>query len=631
MLIFLSCGLYLAAQNDTVWMSEFEISSSRTPQLYSESSRVVEIITREQIQSIPVTSVPDLLDYVLNVDVRQRGRNGVQSDISIRGGSFDQTLILLNGMKMNDPQTGHHNMNIPVDMLNIERIEILEGPGARVYGTNAFSGAVNIITKNEKNNNVNIGVSGGQFGYYNLSVGASVNHKNIYNQISINKKASDGHTENTDFDILNLYFLNNIKTKNGEFEFSLGHNNKKFGANSFYTPKFPDQYEKIKTTIATAKYSFGEKVKITPAVFWRRGKDQFELFRNQAPEWYKSHNYHLTDVYGINFNTQFYTGIGKFAIGTEARTEQIISNKLGEEMSEPVAIRNEDGLFYTHSAHRENVELFAEYSISINKFSISSGLLANWNSRYNLGFFPGVDLSYDFSKKWKLFASVNKSLRLPTFTDLYYIGPNNIGNSDLKPEQALTYETGVKYFNKALKAHVSVFRCEGSNIIDWVRTTDTLLWESKNITELTTYGFETSFCYSPGNLNQPNKYIKNIGINYSYVSSDKSAEGYISKYALDYLSHKLIVTVDHKIYKNLFMFWGFSFNQRNGTYMDFSSGEETPYKPIYMVDTRLYWNAGLWYVYAEATNLLNQTYYEFGNVPMPGRWIIGGVNYKLKF
>lgn len=628
-LLLLTITLSLTAQNDTLWIDEFEVSANRAPKLYSETSRVIEVITKKEIQNIPVTSVQELLNYVLNVDIRQRGRHGVQSDIAIRGGSFDQTLILLNGSKINDPQTGHHNLNIPVDLQNIERIEILQGPGARVYGTNAFSGSVNIITTSEDRNQVNMDLSGGNYKYYQIAVGVSFIYKNIFNQLSVSKKASDGHIDNTDFDIFNIFYQNNIDTKHGKFELIFGQNNKKFGANSFYTPKFPNQFEKIKTTFTNAKYSFGKKIKITPSVFWRRGKDKFMLFRTNPPEWYKSHNYHLTDVYGININSHFTTSFGKIALGAELRTENILSNKLGEETGKTIPVHGEDEAFYTHSAKRNNAEIFAEYSLFFNKFSFSAGLLVNWNSDYDWMVFPGLDISYNITRQLRLFGSINKTLRLPTFTDLYYVGPTNIGNPSLKPEQAMNYETGIKYFRKTIKAHISVFRRNGSNIIDWVKISDTLKWESKNITELITYGFECSFSYIPENKKDKKSIINNIGLNYAYLTTHKFACGYISKYALDYLRHKIVLKIDHQIIKRLGMSWALSYNHRNGTYFDFAKNSELSYDPVFLIDSRLYRTSKSWYVYIEATNLLNQTYFEHENVLMPGRWIIGGIVLKL--
>ena len=143
----------VAGQQDTTEvkmqydLDEIEVTAQRSPALFSQVAQIISVIEKEEIEATSSQSIQDLLEYVAGVDVRQRGAEGVQADISIRGGTFDQTLILLNGINITDPQTGHHNLNLPVSIAQVERIEILEGPAARIYGPNAFSGTINIVTK----------------------------------------------------------------------------------------------------------------------------------------------------------------------------------------------------------------------------------------------------------------------------------------------------------------------------------------------------------------------------------------------------------------------------------------------------------------------------------------------------
>jgi vitamin B12 transporter len=167
----LTCSLLAAAPlalnaqtKKQVQLHEVEVTEEKK-ELYSDLSRVVTVIKKDEIAGLPVQSLQDLLEYVMSVDLRQRGPNGVQADISIRGGTFDQIMILLNGINYTDPHTGHHNLNIPVDLESIDRIEILEGPGSRVLGPNAFSGAINIITGTGEKTGANLLFSGGQYGY----------------------------------------------------------------------------------------------------------------------------------------------------------------------------------------------------------------------------------------------------------------------------------------------------------------------------------------------------------------------------------------------------------------------------------------------------------------------------------
>jgi len=170
----------LFAQTDSLKVSmeynldEVEVSAQRTPVTFSQVARIVSVMERNEIEAAPVQSLQELLEYALSVDVRQRGVHGVQADISVRGGSFDQTLILLNGINISDPQTGHHSLNLPVSFKNIQRIEILEGPAARVFGPNAFSGAINIITSSEESSGVKLDVSGGQHQLADVNVSGNL-------------------------------------------------------------------------------------------------------------------------------------------------------------------------------------------------------------------------------------------------------------------------------------------------------------------------------------------------------------------------------------------------------------------------------------------------------------------------
>ncbi|NPA43992.1 MAG: TonB-dependent receptor plug domain-containing protein, partial [Chlorobi bacterium] len=177
----------------------------------------------------------DLIEYASNVDVRQRGAEGIQADISIRGGNFEQTLILLNGFKMNDAQTGHHNMDLPVDIESIEKVEIIEGPGNRFFGINAYSGAINFITNTQTANNLKLSIFAGQHNYFGGNASISLNRKNWKNYLAISKKSSDGYLSddtinNTDFNTLNVFYETNFINKFADFKIQAGYSDKSFGA-----------------------------------------------------------------------------------------------------------------------------------------------------------------------------------------------------------------------------------------------------------------------------------------------------------------------------------------------------------------------------------------------------------------
>jgi vitamin B12 transporter len=645
----------IVAQTDTLWMEEIEVSAYRAPTLYSESSRVISIITKDEISNAPVQSIQEILEYALNVDIRQRGVGGVQSDVSIRGGSFDQALILLNGVQFNDPQTGHHNLDLPVDIENIERIEILEGPGSRIFGPNAFSGAINIITGTSDTNNAKISLLAGENSLYGVSFSISNKIGRIKNYLSVSKKSTDGYINNTDFGIFNVYYRSAYKIKNGKFIFQAGWIDKEFGANDFYTPKYPDQFENTKTTFFDLKFEGGKKVKISPNIYWKRHKDKFELFR-EGKNWYKKegdvfvmngdtagfptpvglypykgHNYHMTDVYGGGISVSFNSSFGRTAFGSTFRSENILSNVLGETMEHTKPVKGEaDGVF-TKSKSRENLSFFAEHNIYFGRITISAGMLLNWNSDYDWKIYPGIDMSYKLNDIFKIFGSVNNSLRMPTFTDLYYQGPTNIGNPNLKPEEATSFEVGLKISNDFMTGNLSLFRRNGKNIIDWVKLNDTLKWESRNITNLHTNGLEIAMQFSLKNMFNKKTPIEYLRVSYAYLDMEKNSKDYISKYALDYLKNKFVVGIQHKIYKNIGASWQYIYQDRAEKYFDFEKAEETEYDPFSLLDVRVFWKRKNLNVYFEATNLFDKKYFDFGNIEMPGRWIRAGVVLRFEY
>ncbi|MDP3432191.1 MAG: TonB-dependent receptor, partial [Bacteroidota bacterium] len=471
----------LFAQTDSLKVSmeynldEVEVSAQRAPVTFSQVARIVSVMEKNEIEAAPVQSLQELLEYALSVDVRQRGVHGVQADISVRGGSFDQTLILLNGINISDPQTGHHSLNLPVSFKNIQRIEILEGPAARVFGPNAFSGAINIITSSEGPSGVKLDISGGQHKLADVNVSGNIQSGNWSQFIAINRMSSDGYIDNTDFEIWNAFYQTKLNTKPGTLDFQIGRTNKAFGANSFYTATYPNQFEETKTTFASLKFETGTKIHLTPSVYWRRHQDRFELFRSEPASWYAGHNYHLTDVFGSNLNAWFASAFGKTAFGAEIRTENVWSNVLGKAIATPIEVPGESGKFFTKAYSRTTISYFAEHSVYLKKLSISAGAMANWISDLGFGWniYPGLDASYAISNHFKLYGSANSSLRMPTFTDLFYNGPTNIGNPDLKPEKSVTYEGGLKLTFKGFSGHAGAYHRRGKNLIDWVRETDT--------------------------------------------------------------------------------------------------------------------------------------------------------------
>jgi len=619
-----------------VEVEEVIVSAQRVPVAFSQTARIVQIIGKEELSKAPVHDLQDLLNFAANVDVRQRGSNGVQADISIRGSSFFQVLILLNGIPLNDPQTGHHNLNLPVSYDAIDRIEILEGPSARLFGPNAFSGAINIITTQTSTPSLTGRISAGQYGFFESSLSSDFKTGGLLHSLSADYKQADGSLPNRDFKIGNAFYSGSYTFPTGKVQMQGGYSDRGFGANEFYTPAYPNQYERIKTSFASIKAESNGTMHFSPSFYWRRNQDRFELFRDfeGAPAWYKMHNYHLTDTYGSNLSGWINSSFGKVAYGSDFRSENIWSTVLGKEMSTPVDVPGESGIKFNHTDSRTNISLFGEYSHHFGPINLSAGMLANWNS--SLGrkwqIYPGLDLAWQVLTPLKLYASLNKSLRLPTFTDLYYKSATNIGNPGLLPEKAFSVESGLKYNNYWLSTHVALFKRWGNDMIDWVRQPDQTIWYAKNITNLNTSGIEFSAELNPSELIEREIFITSLHLSYGYLTQEKESGDYISKYLLDYLKHKMDIRLTHKICKKLSASWLTSYQDRNGTYTQWEGtkyGREVSYKPLWLIDGRINWIINQFNLYIEANNLLNTTYVDYGNVEQPGIWAKVGVVVKL--
>ena len=627
------------AQTDTLPgkthdLNEIVISARRTPATYSQLARNISIMDSVALEESPGQSVQDLLEYTSGLDLRQRGTNGVQADLSIRGGSFDQNLILLNGINITDPQTGHHNLNIPVDKQAVDKIEILRGPASRVFGPNAFSGAVNFITGSKNHSSLNAHITGGQHNFLNTGISGNLVTGNVKNFISANYKKSDGYTENTDFDIKKIYYQGQLSTDNGDLEWQLGHNSKNFGANSFYTTA-ADQYEETQTSFANISYESAKPLHLNPVIYWRRNLDHYILHRDN-PSFYQ--NFHQTNVYGANISTYFNTALGETALGIEARRESILSNSLGEKMDNPKAIPGEDTLKYTNKDLRTNISGYIEQNVTAGNFSLSAGLMINRNTMLedNFTLFPGLDISYQFNRHFRLYGSANRSLRLPTFTDMYYSGPNNIGNPELKPERSFSTEGGVKYLNHYLNADFSVFNRQGNDIIDWLWLKDKEKWHTENITELNTTGFETSVSVKPKNIFGGDFPVNILSVSYNYLNINKQNDTeIISHYAMDHLKHKVMFHLNHQVTEKISLDWHANYQDREGSYLNYNPETETEtnksYKPYWRIDARASYTHKWFTAYIEATNLTDSEYHDNGSVPQPGRWIKAGLKADIDF
>ncbi len=326
---FLGSLLWIHAQEKTTDIESIEFQGKFISTPYKSANQNISVVTREDIINSPAKSIDEILQQVPAMDIRRRGANGVQSDISFRGSSFEQVLLLLNGIRMNDSQTGHNNMNIPVDLDDVERIEIIKGPAARRFGQNAYAGVINIITKAGPGKKVKISADGGDYSTYGLGFNAQIGNDRFTNSLQANSASSEGYMFNTDYEIRNVFYQGKLNIKNGDVRVQAGFSEKKFGANGFYASKdATKQYEETQASIVSVAHqqTFGN-LKLNSNIYWRRGQDMY-LYDRWNPGLYR--NMHIGNNVGGEVNSSYQWGLGTTGIGVELRKELLASSNLGD-------------------------------------------------------------------------------------------------------------------------------------------------------------------------------------------------------------------------------------------------------------------------------------------------------------
>ena len=619
---------------------EIEVTASRIKTPLPKASRIIGIMTQEQISSYAVQSVNDILKYAVGVDVRQRGPIGAQTDVGVRGGNFEQVAILLDGINICDPQTGHNSFDFPINMSDIDHIEVLEGPAGRAYGSSSLMGAINIVTKTAAQESAQARVEAGSWGYAAMGTRIDAVAGKWNNSITGSRGRSDGYSRskagrlNADMKYEKAFYKGGYTDDNIKVNWHFGFSNKDWGSNTFYSAKFDDQFEHTeKTFTAVQAETRVGRVHIHPSAWWNRNKDRFELIRGS--EEVVKFNYHRSDVAGVGFNSWFDWTFGRTAVGAELKNENLVSGNLGEPLSEPKHIKGTDR-DYTLGLNRTNISFILEHNINLKWFALSAGAVAvrnSWNGM-DMRFYPGADMSFKIGDRLKLFATYNTSLRLPSVTELYYSVGGYQADKHLKPEELKAVDLGLKYADyRGVQASASVYYNRCSNMIDWImdltQPEDLRHWQSVNFTEVNSLGAELTANVSLENLLPGQRLLKSVDFAYNYINQEKvDVPNIQSRTTLEYLRHKAVAGIRFNLPLNLELGITGRYQDRAGTFTD-TDGQVRDYEPYSVIDARLDWNKGRYKVYLEGNNLTGKKYYDYGCVPQPGLWIIGGLSIDL--
>lgn len=621
------------------------VAGTLAPLTALQAARIVSVLSRTDIEQAGAQSVNDLLKLATGVDVRQRGGFGIQTDISIDGGNFDQITILLNGVNISNPHTGHLSADFPVTISDIERIEILEGSASRVYGGQSFGGAINIVTRQSGKSSVEVAAEGGSFGTVNAEARGELTKGKWNNSISGGGGRSDGGSVNSSWKKGQVFYRGNWNGDAMSLSWQAGFSKKAYGANTFYSAAYPDQYERNERYLISVSGETKGKFHFTPQVYWNRTYDNFELVHNSR----FGENFHQTDVYGTKIGAYTSWWAGRTAVAADIRQEGILSTSLGQDLQEKqyVNVRGEKGIQYTKQDDRTSVSFNLEHNILLERWTISAGVMANMTTSvdHKYRFYPGTDIAYRPTRHWKLFLSYNKGFRLPSFTELYYKSATHVGNKGLKPETNRSLQIGSQFTSNGIIAQARLFYHRGKDMIDWVMYSEDDTYHSAAF-NLDNLGAQAQIKLDFEKMASRNTLVKSLSVGYTYITQTRhdDVDIFKSNYAMEYLRHKLAANLRHRIAGKLYATWNLRWQNRMGGYIPYGEtyvdpttgflkakaiGTFTKYSAYTTLDLNVQWTDTHYELYVKGTNITNRKYYDLACVQQPGIWIMAGARWKM--
>jgi len=558
-----------------------EVVASRIAEQAAETGRREIVLTRSEIAALPVQTVQDVLAVLPGVGLTRRGTRGVQGDLNLRGSTFEQALVLVNGVRVNNPQTGHHSLDLFLPAAAIERVEVLYGAGSAVHGPDAFGGAVNIVTGAPATSVwLRLGENDLKGGGFSLQLGNGF-------WVAAEREVHTGFRDNTEAEVNQLAAGWSWKKDRAVVDLTLAVGQRSFGAHAFYSARFPDQRESTAGELLTARAllplnavsTLGLRARVTTH------RDDFILDR-ERPEWYR--NRHRTDGGLLGVELRSVIGGWDWGFGVEGARDEISSSNLGEH-------------------RRERTAVFAELGRFTGPLTLAFQVRADRQEPWGTAETAAIGGSWAVADGWVLRGHWGRSIRVPSFTDLYYISPSRVGNPDLEPERGRSAELGLDRG----KFSLTIFERVADPIIDWLLDDDGV-WRASNAGRVQTRGGEAAILVPEfGPLSW-----QRVGVVVLDSTIDVDPES--SAYALAHPRLEAVWSGAAALGKAWRGGWTVRFRGP-------SSGGSWA-----LVDLRL--ERELWKsltAIAEASNLLDREITELHGVPLPGRWITVTFSWQL--
>ena len=645
---------------DTTAIQAAPVTGSLAKTLPQKAPRALVVIGQEELAQTAASSIADVLESIPGVDVRARGPFGIQTDLSVRGGTFNQTALWVDGIRWSAPHTDHHLLNLPLDPEDITRVEVIRGGATSALGTGAMTGAVALTAGPSFQDGTTVIAETGTNNWARAKVttdfGTERGASNVRrHRISASHASTDGTLgagTNTDADMTRMRYSGLLSGKWGSLRTSLGYADKAFGALNFYTSSFPNQFEKTRTIQGQTMFARSKRnVKIEAGLHHRTHVDEFQLYRegegfyqytdddylvfgsDTAASWYVAPNNHISHTTGGRAMLRVASYLGETFASIDTRREFIKSNLLGVD-----SLGDDEGV-YRRADVRLNTDISLGHRAEFGPMALSATAAWNVNSMFGMRFVPGAELTVDMANDGSsiLFVSANRSVRHPSYTNLYYTLGGAVGSRDLQPEMADQIETGVRLSllddaAVGIQFEQAFFQRHGSDMIDWARPNGSDTTFAINLRSVTFTGLESVVTFTPRRQQDGDWKLRYGRLGFCTMEASETSAGFESNYLLDFLQTKLDASAGVTVPGDVRVDGRWSYQDRIGGYYNAALGEEVEFEPFSLVSvtaSRRFWEDQV-RAYARVDNALDRTVVDLGNVQQPGRWWRLGVSYTFK-
>lgn len=542
--------------------------------------RRANLFSRRDLERLGLTSAVDAMRLLPGVDVRARGPMDVQADFSLRGSTFSQNLVLVDGVRLNDSQSAHHNGELPIPVGAIDHIEVVNGASSSAHGADALGGVINIVTRTDAHAELALTIGehelAGVSGTFKAADAAAPIIAGWYQR-------SAGFMFDRDFAVGGAMLRGAAANR---LTYDVRHSRRAFGANGFYgnspSKEWTDQ------TIASATV-FGHVARGWSWDLTGTFKNHGDHFRWDINRPGFAENEHRTNSGDVTAKTGRMVGAAHITVGGSTGADIVRSTNLGN-----------------HSFNR--VGAFVEITTPDypRRATYQVGLRADRYSTFGSNLSPSASAAFDLGHGFRARASGGRAFRVPTFTELYYHDPANLGSPDLQAEHGWTLDGGVDYAKSKWTLSVTPFGRWDDNVIDWVRATTADLWRSTNLRDVTTRGVE---------LSATRRFAGGLArVGYTKLDVDAPSLNLLSKYVLEYAKDSLAASVAVPVgLSGLTLSANADMRRRLDT------------QKYTLLGARAAQTFRRATVFVEGSNLLDREYHEVLGVAMPGRWVSVGV------